>query len=102
MMVTVGGNNKMLNEPLMMTHTLYHSTLEGAQLQEQSMLHDLQQDTDNIELDEKLSITQVDNNILKIQLHKMKQKLKLQEECHKQGTLELNKNLICASRKMND
>jgi hypothetical protein len=35
MMVTVGENNKMLNnEPLMMTHTLYHSTLEVAQLQE--------------------------------------------------------------------
>jgi hypothetical protein len=36
----------------------------------------------------------VDNNILKIRLHKIKQKVKLQEECHKQETLELNKNLI--------
>jgi hypothetical protein len=75
-MVTVGENNKILNESLMMSHILYHSTLEGAQLQ------DLQQNTDNIKLDGKLRVTQVDNNILKIQLHKMKQKLKLQEEWH--------------------
>jgi hypothetical protein len=102
MMITVGENNKMLNnEPLMMTHTLYHRTLEGAQLQERSMMQELQRKSDNVDMDEKLRVAEVDNNILKIQLHKIKQKMKLQEEWHKQETLELNKNLICA-RKENE
>jgi hypothetical protein len=59
------------------------------------MLQELQQKTDNIEMDEKLRFIEGDNNILKIQLHKIKQKMKLQEELHKQETLELNKKLIC-------
>jgi hypothetical protein len=92
-MATVGENNKMLkNEPLMMTHTLYHSTLEGARLQERSMciLQELQQKTDNIEMGEKLGVTEVDNNILKFQLQKIKQKMKLQVDLHKQETLAQN------------
>jgi hypothetical protein len=85
-MATVRENNKMLNEPLMMTHMSYHSTLEGAQLQERSMymLQELQQKTDNIEMDEKLRVTEMDN-MLKIQLHKIKQKMQLQEEFQPQS-----------------
>jgi hypothetical protein len=101
-MATVGEYNNMLNnEPLTTTRTLYHSTLESAQLQEQSTLQELQQNTDNIERHEKLRATQVENNILKIQLRELKQKMKLQEECHKQETQELNKHLVCV-RKENE
>jgi hypothetical protein len=101
-MVTVGENNKMLkNEPLMMTRTLYHSTLEGAQLQEQTTLQELQQKTDNIKKNEELTVTQAENNTLKIQLHEIMHKMKLQMEWHTQEALELYENLIRA-RKENE
>jgi hypothetical protein len=98
MMVSVGENTKMLNnEPLMKTRTLYHSTLEGAQLHKQSTPQELQQ-KNNTEINEQLRATEVENNNLKIQLREIQQKMKLQEARHKQETLELNKNLVSARR----
>jgi isocitrate dehydrogenase len=58
----------------------------------------LQQKNVIIEVNEKLRATHVENNILKIELHEIQQKMKLQEERHKQETLELNKNLESIGR----
>jgi CII-binding regulator of phage lambda lysogenization HflD len=52
-------------------------------------------------MNEELRVTQAENNTLKIQLHEIMHKMKLQEKWHKQETMELYENLICV-RKENE
>jgi hypothetical protein len=67
-----------------MTQSLYHSTREDAQLQEQTTLQELQQEMGYIKMNEKLRVIEAENNTLKLQLHEIMHKMKLQEEWRKQ------------------